>query len=221
MRRWRWLERDCIWVGRSRGNCIWVYMGCAWTVSSNKCNCQVVFLRRSNVFFIISAPSSIARSQKHQRLHQRMERGRSTKTMSLLLHVCLHSQRPSTNQQTLHYSPLLRPRAHGIETEAALRDHRNCKLSCVVPLRVSVYWLLLTVLVLGLFAEWFWPGNRRKQIEKLDTFCAARRTSGWLLCDQTISFEREFFCGPCRSERNSGGCSFWILHNGGITDQRR
>ncbi len=25
----------------------------------------------------------------------------------------------------------------------------------------------------------------------------------WLLCDQTVSFEREFFCGPCRSERET------------------
>jgi hypothetical protein len=26
MRRWRWWERDCNWVGRSRGDCIWLYL---------------------------------------------------------------------------------------------------------------------------------------------------------------------------------------------------
>jgi hypothetical protein len=31
------------------------------------------------------------------------------------------------------------PKAHKIEIEVAFRDHKNCKLSCVVPLFVFVY----------------------------------------------------------------------------------
>jgi hypothetical protein len=31
------------------------------------------------------------------------------------------------------------PKAHKIEIEVAFRDHNNCKLSCVVPLFVSIY----------------------------------------------------------------------------------
>jgi hypothetical protein len=169
MRRWRWLERDRIWVGRSRGNCIWVYMGCAWWVAISAiakwCFCIVVIscsLSVHRVQLLCAGYNSFLDHKSSSSSTSAWRRGRSTKTMSLLLHVCVHSQRPSTNQQILHYSALLRPRAHGIETEAALRDHCNCKLSCVVRLRVSVYWLLLTVLVLGLFAERFWPGNRRK-----------------------------------------------------------
>ncbi len=72
-------------------------------------------------------------------------RGRSTRT-SLLLRVCVHPQFHFTHRQLLQCTSLL-PRAHRIETEAALRDHGNCKLSCFVPLSVSVYCLLLKVLV--------------------------------------------------------------------------
>jgi hypothetical protein len=31
------------------------------------------------------------------------------------------------------------PEAHKIKIEVAFRDHNNCKLSCVVPLFVSIY----------------------------------------------------------------------------------
>jgi hypothetical protein len=80
-------------------------------------------------------------------------RGRSTRT-SLLLRVCVHPQFHFTHRQLLQCTSLL-PRAHRIETEAALRDHGNCKLSCFVPLCVSVYCLLLKVLV-GCLAKNFY-----------------------------------------------------------------
>jgi hypothetical protein len=80
-------------------------------------------------------------------------RRRSTRR-SLRLCVCVHPQFHFTHQQLLQYTALL-PRAHGIETQAALRDNSNCKLSCVIPFCVSFYCLLLTVCVAGLFAERF------------------------------------------------------------------
>jgi hypothetical protein len=73
---------------------------------------------------------------------------------SLRLRVCVHPQFHFTHQQLLQHTALL-PRAHGIETQAALRDKGNCKLSCVIPFCVSVYCLLLIVCVAGLFAERF------------------------------------------------------------------
>jgi len=72
-------------------------------------------------------------------------RGRSTRR-SLPLRVRVHPQFHFTHRQLLQCTSLL-PRAHRIETEAALRDHGNCKLPCFFPLCVSVYCLLLTVLV--------------------------------------------------------------------------
>jgi hypothetical protein len=62
-------------------------------------------------------------------------RGSSTGS-SLLLRVCVLPQFHFTHQKLLQYTSLL-PRAHPIETEAALRDLCNCKLSCVVPLSLS------------------------------------------------------------------------------------
>jgi pentatricopeptide repeat protein len=50
-------------------------------------------------------------------------RGRSTRT-SLLLRLCVHPQFHFTHRQLLQCTSLL-PRAHRIETEAALRDHGN------------------------------------------------------------------------------------------------
>jgi hypothetical protein len=79
----------------------------------------------------------------------------------LLLRVCVHPPLHFTHQQLLQYTALL-PRAHGIETEVALRDHGNCKLFLCcssLSLAVSVYCLLLllllTVRVVGSFAERF------------------------------------------------------------------
>ncbi len=56
-------------------------------------------------------------------------RGRSTRR-SLLLRVRLHPQFHFTHRQLLRCTSVL-PRAHRIEKEAALRDHGNCKLSCL------------------------------------------------------------------------------------------
>jgi hypothetical protein len=64
-------------------------------------------------------------------------RGGSSIRRSLELRVCVHPQFHCTHQQLLKYTALL-PRAHGIETEAALIDHGNCKLSCFIPLYVCL-----------------------------------------------------------------------------------
>jgi hypothetical protein len=64
-------------------------------------------------------------------------RGGSSIRRSLQLRVCVHPQFHFTQQQLLQYTALL-PRAHGIETEAALIDHGNCKLSCFIPLCVCL-----------------------------------------------------------------------------------
>jgi hypothetical protein len=63
-------------------------------------------------------------------------RGGSTKRRSLLLHIYVHPQLHFTHQRLLQYSTaILLPRAQQrIETQAALRDHGNCKFSCVLPL---------------------------------------------------------------------------------------
>jgi hypothetical protein len=53
-------------------------------------------------------------------------RGKSI-SRSLLLRVCVHPQFDFTHRQLLQYVALL-PRVLGIETEAALREHGNCKL---------------------------------------------------------------------------------------------
>ncbi len=65
-------------------------------------------------------------------------RGRSLRK-SLLPRVCVtHPQFYfTTYQQILQCIALLR-RAHGIETEAAIRDHGNCKLSCSSSLCVCL-----------------------------------------------------------------------------------
>jgi hypothetical protein len=79
-------------------------------------------------------------------------RGKSTKRRSSLLRVCVHPQLHLTYQQLFQYTALL-PRVHGIETEATLRVHDNCKLSCVVAFSGSVYctswfvcWKMLTLM---------------------------------------------------------------------------
>jgi hypothetical protein len=61
-------------------------------------------------------------------------RGRCTRR-NLLLGVCVHPLFHFTHQQLSQYTALLSgPRL--IETEAALTDHFNCKLCCVVLLCV-------------------------------------------------------------------------------------
>jgi len=54
--------RDWIWVdlGRSRGNCIWVYLGCSWILRSDS-NCQR-FLPSKKFFIIMSAASAWSKS---------------------------------------------------------------------------------------------------------------------------------------------------------------
>ncbi len=69
-------------------------------------------------------------------------RGRSTKKSLLLRGV--QPQFHFTQQQLLQNTALLL-RVHQIQAVAALRDHGNCKLSCLVPLSVFVDCLRLMV----------------------------------------------------------------------------
>jgi hypothetical protein len=78
------------------------------------------------------------------------------------------------------------PRAHWIETEAALRDPGKCKLSCALNLSVC-----LLPCYHGLFAEKCW-------CKRLDTFYARHSTE----------LSGSFCCSPCKSERNCGSSSF-------------
>jgi hypothetical protein len=63
-------------------------------------------------------------------------KGRSLRKSSLL-RVCVHPQFYFNCQQVLQCTALL-PEAHGIETEASLRDHDNYKLSCSSSLCVCL-----------------------------------------------------------------------------------
>jgi hypothetical protein len=66
--------------------------------------------------------------------HKRRRSNRSSSTTTrkrgrrsfLLLRVCVHPPLHFTHQQQLLQYTALLPRAHGIETEVALRDHGNC-----------------------------------------------------------------------------------------------
>jgi hypothetical protein len=69
-------------------------------------------------------------------------RGRSTRKSLLLRGV--HPQFHFTHQQLLRNTALLL-RVHRIQAVVVLRDHGNCKLSCLVPLSVFVYCLRLMV----------------------------------------------------------------------------
>ncbi len=146
------------------------------------------------------------------------KKGRSLKG-SLLVCVYVHLQFHFTHQQLLQYNTLL-PRVHMIEKMRHSEMVTDVSF-CVLPPCLSVYYLLLTICLVGLFAKRFWLEKCAKQIEKLDTFCARCRSSWWLVCDQTIRFERKFFCNHCRSQRGTVARVVCILCNGGITDQRR
>jgi hypothetical protein len=69
-------------------------------------------------------------------------RGRSTKKSLLLRGV--QPQFHFTQQQLLQNTALLL-RVYRIQAVAAITDHGNCKLSCLVPLSVFVYCLRLMV----------------------------------------------------------------------------
>ncbi len=69
-------------------------------------------------------------------------RGRSTRKSLLLRGV--HPQFHFTHQQLLQNTANLL-RVHRIQAVAAVSDHRNCKLSCLVPPSVFVYCLHLMV----------------------------------------------------------------------------
>jgi hypothetical protein len=136
-------------------------------------------------------------------------RGRST-GRSVLLRVCVYSQLHYTHQQLLQYTGSL-PTAHRIETMATVRDPRS-KLF-VLSFSLSFYCLLLTVRVFCL----------PKHVALVIVISSgAYRKFGHKIVSIDYVTRKEFPLQFLKvSERNFGGSSFWILRNGGITDQRR
>jgi hypothetical protein len=207
----RWPRKTLMYFrnfGRSRRNCIEVYLGCAWIARRERERER----EREQLPMFVRAAMSSSRVQQvklpcttfdslldHKSSSSSnsstttWRRGRSLRK-GLLPRVFVHPQFYFTHQQILQCTALL-PRAHGIETEAAIRDHGNCKLSCSSSLCVCLLhsfhspshstcgWLdyLPKVFDLNLIGS------------KLNTFCPRRRTSRWLLWDQTIWFWKEVF----------------------------
>ncbi len=109
----------------------------------------------------------------------------------------MHPQFHFTHQQLLRNTALLL-RVHRIQAVVALRDHGNCKLSCLVPLSVFVYCLRLMVCL-------------PKNVDLISS--EANREIGHILCKMqhlivasmwsNHMIWRKFFCSPCRSERET------------------
>jgi hypothetical protein len=135
-------------------------------------------------------------------------RGRST-GRSVLLRVRVYSQLHYTHQQLLQYTGSL-PTAHRIETMATVRDPGS-KLF-VFSLSLSFYCLLLTVRVFCL--------PKHDALVIVISSEANRKFGHKIVSIDTI--RKEFSLQFLKvGKRNFGGSSFWILRNGGITDQRR
>jgi hypothetical protein len=135
--------------GRCRRNCIEVYLGCAWIARGVREREQLsMFLRAamsSSTVQQVKLPCTTfdslldhKSSSSSNSSTTTWRRGRLLRK-SLQLRVCVHPQFYFTHQQILQCTALL-PRAHGIETEAAIRGHGNCKLSyssslcvCLLP----------------------------------------------------------------------------------------
>jgi hypothetical protein len=136
-------------------------------------------------------------------------RGRST-GRSVLLRVRVYSQLHYTHQQLLQYTGSL-PTAHRIETMATVRDPGS-KLF-VFSFSLSFYCLLLTVRVVCL----------PKHVALVIAISSeANRKFGHKIVSIDYTIRKEFSLQFLKvGKRNFGGSSFWILRNGGITDQRR
>ncbi len=144
-------------------------------------------------------------------------RRESSTRRSLLLRVCVPRQSQFTHQQLLQYAGFL-PRVHRMETEAAIRAPGECKLSCVVPLSVCVYYLPLVVCL-------------RKAVELISS--EANRKIAHVACEmqydlivtsmrsKCTTWKEVFLQSLKVTQRNYGGSSLWILRIGGTTDQRR
>jgi hypothetical protein len=93
-----------------------------------------------------------------------------------------------THQKLLQHSALL-PQVHCIELKRALRDENTCKLSCIVPLSLSIYCLLSEYEYLQTWLQWY----LLKQI----------KIFGHNLFKMQSCFDRKFCCSSCRSERET------------------
>jgi hypothetical protein len=126
---------------------------------------------------------------------------------SLQLRVCVHPQFYFTHQQILQCTALL-PRAHGIETEAAIRGHGNCKLSyssslCVCllpsfhsPSHSTCGWLVYLPKAFDLNLIGSKLKNWTSSVQDAEP-------RGGFYVIKLYDFERKFFCSPCRSERET------------------
>ncbi len=125
---------------------------------------------------------------------------------SVLLRVRVYSQLHYTHQQLLQYTGSL-PTAHRTETMATVRDPGS-KLFVF-----SFYCLLLTVRVFCL----------PKHVALVIVISSkANRKFRHKIVSIDYTIRKEFSLQFLKvGKRNFGGSSFWILRNGGITDQRR
>ncbi len=156
---------------------------CFWEapMSSSSSSVQALTYASSNSFLEHKSSSSSSTATWRRRVG-------STKRRSLLLHIYVHPQLHFTHQRLLQYSTaILLPRAqHRIETQAAFRDHGNCKFSCVLPLSPCLSTTAFFSWVL--FAEKFWPDIFWMKPKGLTHSMEDASTSSWFLCDQTTWF---------------------------------
>jgi hypothetical protein len=137
---------------RSRGNCISLYLGYSWIVRSEReRNCQGFFEKQQclphhlcSKFNVHVQNLTLLKPTKAAAAPPPHGEERGSTRRSLLLRACVHPRSQFTYQQLLQYVGFL-PRVRRIETEAAIRAPGKCKTSCVVPLSVCFYCLLLVV----------------------------------------------------------------------------
>ncbi len=185
IRRW-WCETDYIWVGRLRGNCIWVCLECSWIVRSKRETERLprVFWEAAIHHQVQQVELPYARS--HSFFDHKISssssttRGRSTRR-SLLLRVCVHTQFHFIKKNNFFCcTPHFYPKCTG------WKWRRYSEITEMVSFLV----LLLSVCLSNAFFSWFVCGKMLtsylwKEIERFDAFYAGRSTSSRLLCDQT------------------------------------
>ncbi len=158
---------DCVEQERDRA------IATGFLGSSNSSSVQQVQMpyARSHSFFDHKSSSSSSTTT--------WRRGRSTRR-SLLLRVCVHPQFHFTKKNFFCCTPQFYPKCTG------WKRRRYSDITAMVSFLV----LLLSLCLSNAFFSWFVCGKMltsylRKEIERLDAFCAGRSTSSRLLCDQT------------------------------------
>ncbi len=155
-----WWERHCIGVdlGCFTGNCIWVCLGCSCiarnerererAIANGSARQQCLHQQCSKCNCRLQDPTLCLTTKAPPPPHGE-EGGRSGGACCYAIVCSPNSTLPISNFcSTPHFFPeRTKQKRH--------RNHGNCKVSCVVPLCVSVHCFLLTVRVFGLFAERF------------------------------------------------------------------